>query len=290
MRSENDISPREIELAIFDLLASGCATYAEIKATLNETFSDCTVWDSTGCISPRNRLASDGASIGENSDRGEKASKGLLRLSDESLYKSLSLLRKNKLIQSCRYFDRDRNRNFTLYANTDNSIELLVKEAGYRIDHIRSPYLPGRFAFWHDRDLTKVVRTIKRDGPVYYYHYGLKDEFALRRFAEKAKKGDLYPDLELNIKVKDGNSYLFRIEVQRSSARIDAFARKLRGTRNNLVLCRNRRLIYDIADTHIYVRDSALFAIIDDFIENGLFKTQWLSSECQVVGLKYYTG
>lgn len=265
MNSENDISPREMELAIFDLLASGCSTYAEIKDTLSEKFRD--------------RMKPD--------NPNEKSSS---RLSDESLFKSLSLLRKRNLIQSARYFDRKERRNFTLYANTDNSIEVLVRESDYRRDHIRSAYLPGRFGFWHDRDLTKVVRTIKRDAPRYLYTYGFEDEFALRRSAEKAKKGDLYPDLRLNIKARSGDEYFFRMEVQRSRDRIDEFAKKLRDTRNNLVLCRDRRLIYDIADTHIYVRESALFALIDDFTEKGLFETEWLSSGCQVVGLRYTKG
>jgi hypothetical protein len=199
----------------------------------------------------------------------------------------LSLLRKKKLIQSCRYFDRAKSRNFTLYANTDNSIEVLVRESGYRRDRIRSPYLPGRFAFWHDMDLTKVVRTIKRDGQLYPYLYGFKDEFELKRSAEKTKKGDMYPDLELNIKNGSGDVYFFRIEVQRSSDRIEAFARKLRDTRNNLVLYRDRQLIRDIEDTQIYVDESAIFALIGDFLENGLFKTTWLSSDDEVVGLRY---
>jgi len=265
MRSESDISPRELELALFDILASGCAAYPEIKAFLSDAFRD--------------RMKPD--------NPNEKSSS---RLSDESVFKSLSLLRKRNLIQSARYFDRESGRNFTLYANTDDSIELLVRESAYRRDHIRSPYLPGRFAFWHDRDLTKVVRTIKRDGPIYMYQYGFEDEFALRRSAEKAKKGDLYPDLRLHIKARTGDEYSFRIEVQRSRDRIDEFARKLSQTRNNLVLCKNRGLIYDIANTHIYVRESALFALIDDFTENGLFETKWLSLDCQVVGLSYSKG
>ncbi len=259
MSSENDISPRAMELAIFDLLTSGCSTYPEIKSFLSEEFTD--------------RIETD-----------KLNGKSSARLSDQSLFKLLSLLRKRKLIQSDRYFDRESRRNFTLYANTDNSIEVLIRESDYRRDHIRSPYLPGRFAFWHDRDLTKVVRTIKRDGPMYQYHYGFEDEFALRRSAEKAKKGDLYPDLKLHLKVRSGDEYFFRIEVQRSRDRIDDFAKKLRDTRNNLVLCKNRGLIYDIAAS---VSGSAIFALIDDFIENGLFETKWLSSDCQIVGLRY---
>ncbi|HWR57486.1 MAG TPA: hypothetical protein VN328_01245 [Thermodesulfovibrionales bacterium] len=265
MKSENNISPRELELAIFEILASGCATYPEIKAGLFDIF--------------RERTNSD--NLNENATS---------RLSDESLYKFLSLLRKTSLIQSGKYFDRKARKNFSLYANTENSVEVLLRETTYRRNHIRSPYLPGKYSFWHDMDLTNVVRTIKRDGPIYSYDYGFEDEFALRRFAQKAKKGDLYPDLRLNIKARSGDEYFFRIEVQRSRDRLDEFATKLRDTRNNLVLCKDRRLIYDIADTHIYVRESALFALIDDFIEKGLFKTEWLSPGCQVVGLRYTKG
>jgi hypothetical protein len=226
LSSENSISPRELELAIFNFLTSGCATYAEIKTFLDEIFED--------RINPND--------------------KNISRLSDESLFKLLSLLRKRNLIQSNKYFDRKSGKNFTLYANTNNSIEVLVRESNYRHSQIRSPYLPGKYAFWHDMDLTRVVRTIKRDGPIYLYHYGFEDELSLRRSAKKAKKGDMYPDLKLDIKTKNGDKYSFRVEVQRSSNRIDEFAIKLRDTRNNLVLCRNTALICDIADTHIYTR------------------------------------
>ncbi|MDA8083857.1 MAG: hypothetical protein M0024_09405 [Nitrospiraceae bacterium] len=254
---ELDISPRGIELTIFELLSSGCATYPDIKAALTEAFAS---HQQTSMIS---------------------------RLSDDSLYKTLSLLRKRNLIQSCRYFDRARSRNFVLYANTENSIEVLVRESGYRRDHIRSPYLPGRYSYWHDMDLTKVVRTIKRDCPPYSYFFGLKDEYALRRSAEKAKKGDLYPDLELHLRARSGDEYFFRIEVQRHRQRVDEFARKLSKHRNNLVLCKDQALIHDIADSHVYVDNNAIFAVIDDFAENGLFKTRWLSTNGQIVGLRY---
>ncbi len=255
-----------MELAIFDLLASGCATYLEIKDFLTVEFGDRTKTD--------------------NPDE-----KPTSRLNDESLFKSLSQLRKNKLIQSARYFDRKTRKNFTLYANTEDSIEVLTRSSAYRRNHIRSPYLPGRFAFGHDMDLTKVVRTIKRDGPIYSYHYGFDDEFALRRAAEKARKGDLYPDLRLSLRVRTGDQYSFRIEVQRSRDRIEEFAKKLHETRNNLVLYRNRELIRDLADTRIYVGDNAHFGHVDDFIENGLFKTKWVWSDGQPTGgLKYSKG
>jgi hypothetical protein len=256
LKPENHINPRELELAIFELLATGCATYPEIKAGLLDIFEDYT-----------------------NSDNG--------RLSDKALFKFLSLLRKNNLIQSAKYFDRKARKNFALYANTENSVEVLLRETTYRRDHIRSPYLPGKYSFWHDMGLTNVVRTIKRDGPIYSYDYGFEDEFALRRVASKSKKGDMYPDLSLHLK-RNGKEYFFRIEVQRNRDRMYQFAEKLRDTRNNLVLCSDHRLIYDIADTHVYIRENATFALIDDFIENGLFKTQWLSSGCETVELQYY--
>jgi hypothetical protein len=264
--SDNNISPREIELTIFDHLASGCATYIELKDFLADEFSARAKTDN-----PDEKLKS--------------------RLNDESLFKLLSQLRKNELIQSARYFDRKKRKNFTLYANTEDSIEVLVRESRYRRDHIRSAYLPGRYAFWHDMDLTKAVRAIKRDGPIYSYHYGFDDEFALRRAAEKAKKGDLYPDLKLNIKVQSGDQYVFRLEVQRSRDRIVDFTKKLSDTRNTLVLYRDRELIRDVTDTHIYVGDNTLFGRIDDFIENGLFKTKWVWSDGQPTGgLKYSKG
>lgn len=258
LTTENNISPRELELAIFAILASGCAKYSELKDALFEAFRD--------------RM---------------NPAKSIHSLGDESLFKSLSLLRKNKLIQSAKYFDRKARKNFTLYANTENSVEVLLRETTYRRHHIRSPYLPGKYSFWHDMDLTRVVRTIKRDGPIYSYHYGFEDEFALRRAASKAKKGDLYPDLSLHIK-RNGKEYCFRVEVQRNRDRVDQFAEKLRDTRNNLVLCKERRIIHDIDDTHVYVGENATFALIDDFIENGLFKTQWLSLQCEAVELQYY--
>ncbi len=263
MRSEYDISPREIEYAVFDILANGCTTYPELKDFLGDEF--------------KGRQC--------NPDQKRKS-----RLSDEALFKSLSQLRKNDLVQSGRYFNRERGRNFVLYANTDNSVELL-RESGYRHDHIRSPYLPGRFGFMHDRVLTKTVRKIKHDAHIHMYDYAFEDEFALRRSSEKkSKKGDMYPDLSLRISNKSGDVYSFRLEVQRSRDRIVEFAKKICKTRNNLVLCKDRRLIYDIKDTHIYVHDNALFALIDDFMENGLLQTKWLSSDCQVVGLTYYKG
>lgn len=263
MKSGKDIiSLREMELAIFDILASGCATYPEVKDFLTDTFRD--------------RIETD------NVDQKRKS-----RLSDESLFKLLSNLRRNDLIQSARYFDRKKQRNFTLYANTENSIEVLLRETAYQRNHIRSPYLPGRYAFWHDKDLTRVVRKIKWDSTKHSYFYGFEDEFALRCSAEKAKKGDLYPDLKLHIKNEGGDDFLFQIEVQRHRDRVHEFAQKLLKSRNNLVLFKDKRLISDIADTGIYVRDNAIFALIDDFIENGLLETKWLSTKCEIVGLQY---
>ena len=261
MISKSDIGPRDIELAIFEMLSCGCATYAEIKSALIKAFS-----------------------------QSEDETNLMTRLRDEYLYKTLSLLRGRRLIQSCRYFDRAKSKNFTLYANTENSIEVLVRESAYRRDHIRSPYLPGKYSYWHDMDLTQIVRTIKREGPTYNYQYGFKDEYELRRTAEKSKKGSLYPDLELDLKTGKGDRYFFRIEIQRHRQRVDAFARKLSKSRNNLVLCKDQALIYDVADTHIYVDNNAIFALIEDFVENGLFKTRWMSSDGRVVGLRYSKG
>lgn len=283
MRSESVIGPREVELSIFQFLSSGCATYAEINAALEEAFSNRTRVNSEDCM-PSNL----GDISSENQVKDDKEINRTSRLSDKSLFKTLSLLRKNKLIQSCRYFDREKSRNFTLYANTENSIEILIRECDYRHDHIRSPYLPGRFAFWHDMDLTKVVRTLKRDEPIYSCRFGFKDELALRQSApKKTTKGSYYPDLELDMRNRNGDRYVYRIEIQRHRQRVDDFAHKLSKTRNNLVLCQDQRLIGDISDTHIYV--NALFAVIDDFFANGLFKSHWMSFDGRVVGLRYTT-
>jgi hypothetical protein len=262
----NDISSRDMELAIFGRLSCGCTTYPALKSSLINRFEDHTKKEGP-----------------DETDHG--------KLSDKSLYKFLSLLRKNNLIQSARYFDRTKRKNFTLYANTEDSIDILIKESGYPYDHIRSPYLPGRFAFWHDMALTEVVRTIKRYGQIYSYQYGFIDEFALRRATtEKSKKGDQFPDLKLRIKTREGNVYFFRIEVQRSRDRVMDFAKKLSKSKNNLVLYSDRRLIRDLADTHIFIRDNAIFVSIDDFISNGIFEAKWLSCTGHVVGLVYSNG
>jgi hypothetical protein len=261
LKSEYDISPREIEFALFDILASGCATYPEVKHFLGEKFK--------------------GRTGNGNPDEERKS-----RLTDQSLFKLLSQLKKNDLIQSGRYYDRERGRNFVLYANSQNSVELLM-ESGYPDNHIRTPYLPGKFGFTHDQILTKTVRKIKHDSHICMYDYAFEDELALRRSSEKSKKGDMYPDLSLRLRNRSGDEWSFRIEVQRSRDRVQEFARKLGKTKNNIVLCKDRRLIHDIKNTHIYVHDHALFALIDDFLENGLFETKWLSSNCQVVGLTY---
>jgi DNA-binding HxlR family transcriptional regulator len=275
------VTPRDVD--IFRTLASGPMTEAEIRREL------------------KNFRAKDPKRLDDGTD-------GYTRnMTTNSLQTRMSRLRRDDYIVSRLYPEEHGKGTYALYALTPRSIEVLVREDGVNIKHIRSA-LPGRRTVSHERHVVDIVKTIKRGGSKHRYAYDIEDENYLKALAVETgelKKGLTYPDLHVtlcfrigletvirNFAVEMDNGSILESKVCNRAHRIylakqwltmiicpgmerinklrPAFARYIEGQKDKL------RHNAEKAEMDKYYWRT-FFAITREFHENGFLDTKWMT-------------
>lgn len=237
-----DITERDID--IFRILSSGPATFVQIKSLLKRVY------------------------------RSE--------VSQYALYKRLSILRKDKLIISRQYRNRDGKGRFVLYGITPLSVQTLVTQ-GYAVERIRTN-MPSELTVAHEMAVTDVVRAIKRESARYQYDFTFLDENTLKEMYRGKRKKIVYPDLLVNLVFNtrpEPTKKQLAVEIDNSTILASKLFEKMKKMKwTTLMLCTTTMRINVLRKKFMIDEDlygKVFFALLSEFCPKGFIGTSWMT-------------
>jgi len=291
---------------IFRVLSSGATSYLDIVLILEKVYKY-TIIKEKGEIGDRSSEA--GEMEKHRPGRKRFAGTNEKQITSKGLKNRLSELKREGYIVSDIYPRSDGPGVFALYALTPLSMAELINQ-GYDNNWIRSN-LPKLNFIAHDKIVTETVRAIKREAGRTGYDFGIVDENRLREMYIKGNRSKaLYPDLFVRITLHAGSEQITKrlnIEIDNNTLRPEAIADKVKKLdHKTIILCTNMQRIESLRRTFTAVlnqeeRDrifrykhgksrgkgvekkdlplekKVMFALANDFHNNGLLRTNFIS-------------
>ena len=199
-------------------------------------------------------------------------------LPNQLIYRRLNQLITAEIIIKRRYKHLKQS---NMYYLTDIGAEIL-QARGIEPQEIRTQIVPANHVV-HEWLVAGVLRKMmSHSGASGTYRFLSYQDDRMMKYANKFRRGEIYPDLKVRLQPFDGPWVEIMIEVEGLQLKQSRYMKKLRGlankTQNLVIFARHEKRIETLYEyTHLTIPrpKHIYFCLVMDFIANGLSGRDW---------------